>query len=141
MEPGGQGVPDPHRTGLARQDEEGGLESVLRRVLIPQDGPAGAQDRRSVPLDQGREGALPRLTAPAADILQQLPVRQPAGRPRPEERLDVPEGAAESAPRHHPDPSSTESSPISMSRRVRIGPTFPKNPRGAAGDVRPLRDL
>ena len=58
VQPGGQGVPHPQRAGLARQDEERGLEGVLRRVLVAQDRTAGAQDRRAVPLDQGREGAL-----------------------------------------------------------------------------------
>ena len=73
-----------------------------------------------MPLDQGREGALARLPAPVAELFQQLPVRQPAGRPRPEQRLDVPEGAAESALCHRSFPSPAVES-LTLSCRAAAG--------------------
>ena len=109
VQPGAQRIPHPQRPGLARQHEEDRLEGVFRRMLVPQDRAAGAQDRRAVPLDQGREGTLARLVALAAEFLQQLRVRQPAGRPRPEEHLDVPQGGAKSAFCHPPFPRRSSS--------------------------------
>ena len=77
VQPGADRVPHPERAAPAGQDQERRLEGVPGVVLVAQDGPAGAQDHRPVPLDQGREGQLGGLAAPRREALQQLPVRQP----------------------------------------------------------------
>jgi hypothetical protein len=42
--------------GVACQQQEGGLEAVLGRVLVEQHAAADAQHQRAVPPHQGREG-------------------------------------------------------------------------------------
>ena len=126
MQPGGQGVLHPQRAGLAP-----GRGMRPGRRPPPRARRAGsigrAQDDRPVPLDQGREGAR-RLPAPGAEVFQQLPGRQPDGRPRPEQHLDVPEDAAKSALRHQLVPfAGRRIFTTIMSRRGRIGPTIRKN--------------
>src|SRR5262249_17801006 len=44
--------------GLFGEDEEGGLERVLRVLLVPQEVPADAQDERAVARQQGGERGL-----------------------------------------------------------------------------------
>ena len=46
------------RSGLAGQDEEGGLEGVLGVGLVAQHGPADVEHHRPVPVQQGVEGGL-----------------------------------------------------------------------------------
>src|SRR3954452_1286520 len=58
VEPGPQRVAHPERAGSTPQDQEGRLEGVVGVVLIAQEGPAGAEDHRPVPLDQGGERGL-----------------------------------------------------------------------------------
>src|SRR5207248_2969569 len=44
--------------GLAGEDEEGGLEGVLRVLLVPQEVPADVEHERPVALHQGGESGL-----------------------------------------------------------------------------------
>ena len=76
MQPGGQGVPHPQRAGPARQDEERGLEGVLRRVLVAEDRSAGAgrpgraarpgPRRRPRPPPRPGRGSRPAIARPSA---------------------------------------------------------------------------
>ncbi len=68
-----QRVPFADAAGLADEHQEGGLESILGRVGIPQHPTANAEDRRAVALHQQGEG---RLFAVAAEALQQFRVTQ-----------------------------------------------------------------
>ena len=90
----------PDRAGLPRQDQEGHLEGVLGVVRVVQDAPADAQHHRPVPLHQRAEGRLAGLVAARHEPFQQLGVGQPADRPDPEQRLEMPEQLARSPASH-----------------------------------------
>ena len=79
VDPGTDRVPHPERTRPLRQDEERGLEGILRLVFVSQDRPAQAQHHRPVPLDERGEGVLGRLSATGREPFEQLPVRHRAG--------------------------------------------------------------
>src|SRR5262249_43078214 len=66
VEPTGDRVPPAHGGCLAREDEEGGLEGILRIRAVAQDAPAHAQDHRPVAADEGGEGGLVALVAEPA---------------------------------------------------------------------------
>jgi hypothetical protein len=100
MEPGAQGVAHPEAAGLPDQDEEGGLEGVVRVVRVVEHAPADAEDHRPVPLDQGREGQLRGLAAAGREPLQELAVSQLPGRPDVVERADLPEDGPVFPDRH-----------------------------------------
>ncbi len=88
VQPRADRIPHPERTAPSGQDQERRLEGVAGVVLVAQDGQAGAQDHRTVPIDQGREGHLRVVTAPCRKALQQLTVGQANGGPDPEERAE-----------------------------------------------------
>jgi hypothetical protein len=58
MEPTGEGPMGTKRAAFARQDKEGGLESVLGIVGIPQRVPADSQHHGPVPPHHGRKCRL-----------------------------------------------------------------------------------
>ncbi len=91
MEPGSQRVAHPERAGLADEREKGRLECVFGLVLVAQDRPAGVQDDRSVPFDQGREGEFSRLPA-LGEPFQKLPVGHVTDRPEIEQHAERPAG-------------------------------------------------
>src|SRR5262249_45444769 len=80
--------------GLPGQDKEGGLESVLRVVLIAQDRPADAQDHRAMTLDQGGECEFGCIPAPGYEACEQLPIGQSRDRACSEHGLDEPDDGA-----------------------------------------------
>ena len=86
MEPAAQGIAGVDRARLAGQDQERGLESVLRIVVVAQDGAAGRRDHRPVPRHQGREG---RAIVRCGIAAQQLPVADPDRRTASEEVAEV----------------------------------------------------
>ena len=90
----------PDRAGLPRQSQEGHLEGVLGLVRIVQDAPADAQHHRPVPLHQRAEGRLAGLITARHEPFQQLGIGQPADRPDPEQRLEMPEQLARSPASH-----------------------------------------
>jgi hypothetical protein len=73
VQPVAHGLGLADRVGLAGEDEEGGLESVLGVVQAAEHAPADAQDHGAVPLDQGGEG---RLLPPLGEALEQLRVAE-----------------------------------------------------------------
>ncbi len=81
------------RPGLAGEDQERGLEGILRVVLVAEPGAAGPQDHRAMPLDECGEGNLGRfLVAPTVkEPVQQLTVRHPGDRPHLEQQPDWPQ--------------------------------------------------
>ena len=87
VEPSAEGPIHPHRSGLADEDEEGGLEGVLGLVGLAEHAPADPPDHRPVAIDQGREGhlrrrrGLGRLGAFGRVPLEELDVGQPGRRP------------------------------------------------------------
>ena len=103
MEPGAERVPHPEAAGLLDQDQERGLEGILRVVRVGEHAPADAQDHRPVPLDQDREGQLGRLAAVGREPLQELAVGQLADRPHVEERAKLSQGGPVLSDRHELD--------------------------------------
>ncbi len=89
MKPRSQRVPYPERATFAYQDEKCRLKGVLGVVVVADDPEAGAQNHRTVPLDQGREGDLGRLAAPACKLLQELTIRQSGDNPHVEQRVEM----------------------------------------------------
>ena len=51
------------------------LQGIFRLMKIPHDLATDAQNHRSVPLEQGREGKLRGRCAASRELLQQLPIR------------------------------------------------------------------
>ena len=78
VQPGADRVADPERTPSTGQDQERRLKRVAGVVLVAQDGQAGAQDHRTVPIDQGRERHLSVVTAPCREA---SPATRPSVRP------------------------------------------------------------
>ena len=76
VQPGPDRIAHPERAAAAGQDDKRRLECILSIVLVGQDGPAGAQDHRSMAIDHGRERQLGRVSISGRVALQQLPVRQ-----------------------------------------------------------------
>ena len=97
MEPAAQRVVDSNRAGLPGKDQEGCLERILGVVRAAEDAAADGQDHGAVAGDQGGEGGL---VSPGGEPLQQLGVRQAAGRSRAEEGLEVPQDGPESRTSH-----------------------------------------
>ena len=58
MKPGPQHGAIADRAGLPDQDEEGGLEGVLRIVRVGEDPPADPEHHRPVAAEDGLEGFL-----------------------------------------------------------------------------------
>jgi hypothetical protein len=91
VQPTGDRVALPDRPGAPRQDEEGGLEGVLRVLLVPQHTPAHAQHHRPVAGDNRGEG---RLVAPVGEVVQQLPVGPTSNAAAGGQLVDVPQERA-----------------------------------------------
>jgi hypothetical protein len=91
MEPARQLLPPRDRRGFPRQNEEGGLKSILGRVPVPQYAAAHAQDHCSMPIHQGRERSLCGLTLTRDEALEQLLVVQRPGRAAMVKRVQVPQ--------------------------------------------------
>ena len=83
--------------GLAGQDEEGGLEGVLRVVEVAQYAPADAQHHRRVPPHQRREGRLVTVTGEA---IQQERVGQVVRGPAAADGADVAQDGLEAVRGH-----------------------------------------
>ena len=73
VKPAGHRLLFPDRVRLDNQQQERGLEDVLRIPRIREQPPTEAQDHRTVPLHQGLKGGLIPL---AAEALQQFAVVQ-----------------------------------------------------------------
>ena len=91
MEPGAEGIPDPEGAGPPDQDQERGLEGILRVTRLDQDAPADPEDHRPMPLHQGREGPLGRVPPAGREPLQELAIGQVADHPQGEQRADLAE--------------------------------------------------
>jgi hypothetical protein len=89
MKPRSQRLPYPERATLACQDEERRLKGVLGIVIVTDDPKAGAQHHGTMPLDQGREGDLGSLAAPAGKLLQELTVSQSGNDPHVEQGVEM----------------------------------------------------
>ncbi len=87
IQPGPERIRVADRPGLARQDEEGGLEGVLGVVVIAEQLPADAQDHRAVSRHDGGEGGL---ITDGREPLEQLTVPEAGGRADREERPELP---------------------------------------------------
>jgi hypothetical protein len=111
------------RPSTAGEHEEGGLEGILRVMLVAQDRPANAEHRRAVPLDQGGEGHLAHLAAPGREQIQQLPVRPLSDRAYVEERVNVSVYIRTLISRHRRTPQQVVSLPVVWRGRTRV-PTF-----------------
>ena len=81
MQPRPQRVLHPERAGLAHQDQEGHLKGVVSLVFVTQDGQAGAQDHRAVPIDQGGESRLGSLAVPNREPSSNCPSVSPVNDP------------------------------------------------------------
>ncbi len=86
IEPGAEPVGVAERTGLARQDEEDGLEGVLGEMAIAQELAADAEHHRAMPGHQGGEGGL---VAAVVEPLDELAVGEPDERAIVEERAEL----------------------------------------------------
>ena len=100
MQPARERTVFADRAGLPRQRQERHLEGVLGVVRIVQDAPADAQHHRPVPRHQRAEVRFAGLIAARHEPFQQLGVGQPADRPDPEQRLEMPEQLARSPASH-----------------------------------------
>ena len=101
MQPAADGALDPDRPGLARQQEESGLEGVVGVVGVVEDAAADAQDHRPMPTDQGLEGQL----VAVGDVPFQEPgVGQARQGPLAEEAVDLPQGGVASQAGHESRP-------------------------------------
>ena len=76
MQPARQRIGIADRVGLAGEDQEGGLESILGVVQVAKHAPANAQNHRPMAPGQRRESGLLALGAKA---LQQLSICQLGG--------------------------------------------------------------
>jgi hypothetical protein len=90
MQPAADGALDPDRSGLARQQEEGGLEGVVGIVGVVEHAAADGQDHRPMPTDQRLEG---QLIAVGHVTFQQPGVGLARQGPLAEEAADRPQGA------------------------------------------------
>jgi hypothetical protein len=97
VQPTGQRVAVADRSGLADQDQEGRLESILGIMRLAKGRLTDAEHHRAVSLNKGRERKLGGLACAGRKPLQQLSVRQPSECPYVEECTDVPEGGAVSS--------------------------------------------
>jgi hypothetical protein len=77
MQPVGQCLTLADQPRVTSQDEEGGLESVLRVLLVTQGTPTHTQHHRPVARDEGGEG---RLVATGGERIEQLLVGPLANR-------------------------------------------------------------
>src|SRR5262249_8144328 len=96
VQPAAEQLAPPDGPRLAGQDEEGGLEGVLRVGSVGEHAAAGGEDHRPGPPDQGRERPL---VAPGDEALQQ-PGGAEAGGDRPGDLMDVAEQRAQPAVDH-----------------------------------------
>jgi hypothetical protein len=76
VKPGPERIADPERPSLANQHEKGRLEGVHGRMIVAQDCAASAEDKRTVALDQNREGKLAPLAGIGREPFQKLSVGQ-----------------------------------------------------------------
>jgi hypothetical protein len=86
-EPVGQLLGPRDRARLSRQDQECGLERILRRVPIAQHAPANAQDHRTMSVHQGRERGLRGAVSPRDKPPEQLRIARMARRPEREQPI------------------------------------------------------
>ena len=82
VQPGADRVPHPQPARPLHQDQERGLEGVLRVVRVRQHAAADPHHHRAVPLDQDGEGQLGGLAPVGREPLQELAVGQLAARRR-----------------------------------------------------------
>ena len=96
-QPAAEGLPAPDRSGLADQDQERGLESVLHVIGVAEHDAAGAQHLRTVPPDQGRKR---RLIPPREEPIQELAVGETGQRPLGQQAVHLPQRTAHPCPGH-----------------------------------------
>ncbi len=97
VEPVAQQVGVADRAGLARQDEEDGLEGVLGVVSVAQELPANAQHHRAMAGYERGEGGLADGIAAGDESIEELAVGQPGDRAAIEQRAELPDHRR----RHH----------------------------------------
>ena len=139
VEPGGQRVAHPDRTGLPHQDQERRLEGVVRVLGPSEDLAANPQHHRPVAFHQLAEGRLGR-TLPAADEpAQELGVAQPGEGPGGPEHLELATDRIDLGWNHRCSAPLIDRSTGRM-RRVAIGiqtfwkiPIFHRDAAGPAG--------
>ena len=134
MQPRPQRVANPERSGLAKQHEKDGLESVFRIVLVAQDRHAHAPDQPRVPLDQCRKRQLRPLVPVGGESFQKLPVRQVADGADVVQGLDLPEKPASSqfhatSPFRHLDTASGPVPSVRPRRAIRHFRIMSRRPR------------
>src|SRR5262249_25074908 len=99
MKPAGERSPRLQGSGLPAQDQEGGLECVLRVLVVPQNPPAQAKNPGTVAADQQRKG---RLVTPGEETVQQLAIGQAESGLLPADLPKVLKNRARLAFRHRP---------------------------------------
>ncbi len=104
MQPRAQRVFHPERPGFLDQDQKGRLKSVIGVMPVAKSAPADAQNHRTVPLDQGREGELGRLGIVRRKPLQKLTVGQVADRPQVEQGVQLSHDNSIRSSSHEGDP-------------------------------------
>src|SRR5262249_23462959 len=97
VEPVADPLARPDGSGLAHEDEEGGLEGVLRVMSVTKQPAAHAQHHRPVPAHQRRERFL---VAPDDEAVQELTVRKTAGVAQKSGPAQTPKDAAHQTRRH-----------------------------------------
>jgi hypothetical protein len=110
------------RRGLARQDQEGGLEGVLGIVGVAEDAAADAEHHRPVAADEGLER---RFVARHGEALEQVGVAGVGGAPPPYQRAQVAEDGVGVRGGHGPALGRCFLSPIVAARRWEGHRIFP----------------
>ncbi len=99
---------DAQRSGAPEEDQEGGLEGVLGRVLVAEHLPADGENHRPMAGQNRLERGLGRLIPLVRASLEQVAVGQPDGTPCAEETPEVPLEVSRRCARHDL-PSAQES--------------------------------
>jgi hypothetical protein len=118
MKPATEQVGIPDRRGLARQDEEDGLERVLGVMMIAQELAADAEYHRPVSRHDGGESALIDGFASCSEPIKKLAVGKPRCRAAIEERSELPGHRSQCQVRHLWDPELTHETPGGRLRRL-----------------------
>jgi hypothetical protein len=100
MQPRAQRIPHPKSAGFPYQDEESGLEGILRIMRVGQHSATDAQHHRPVPLDKERERLFGGKIPIGGEPFQELAVRQLLRRTHVIKRSELPENSPIVSDRH-----------------------------------------
>jgi hypothetical protein len=100
VQPARQRLATPERANSRHQDEERGLEGVVRLVGVVEDAPADAEDHRAVTLDERGEGELGRLAVASGEAVEELRVGQSGHRADVEQGADLADDGVVAGRRH-----------------------------------------